>query len=220
MNAVEFAKNFYLEKKSLLDLYFDSQSKTEVSNLIEDLQLESEKLERLKQILNGVLTDAFYTILLGLEGSTSIGNSNQEQFQIIDEEGNLLSECGELEAEAFEFFHGHKFEIMNSDCDFVATLTYRTTEKGGRKTPAKTGYRSQVKFNFEEMETSGQQTFINREVAFPGDTIEALIKIISVDYFMNKLNEGMTFEFREGSTIIGTGIITRIVNDKLKKASR
>jgi hypothetical protein len=30
----------------------------------------------------------------------------------------------------------------------------------------------------------------------------------------------MQFEFREGETVIGTGIIKRIINDKLKKASR
>lgn len=103
--------------------------------------------------------------------------------------------------------------------DFIATLTYRTTEQGGRKTPAKSGYRPQVKFDFEEMQTSGQQTFIGRELVFPGETINAEIRILAVDHFTGKLMEGMEFEFREGATIIGIGKVNRIINDALKKAA-
>ena len=50
--------------------------------------------------------------------------------------------------------------------------------------------------------------------------VEAEIKILSTDFFANKLTEKMEFEFREGKTIIGTGKIKQIINDKLKKASR
>jgi translation elongation factor EF-Tu-like GTPase len=46
-------------------------------------------------------------------------------------------------------------------------LTYKTTEQGGRKTATKNGYSPQVKFDFDEMQTSGQQTFIDRELVFP-----------------------------------------------------
>jgi elongation factor Tu len=101
--------------------------------------------------------------------------------------------------------------------DFIAILHYRTTKEGGRKTPAHSGYRPQVKFDFEEMQTSGQQTFIDKEIVNPGETVKARIKILSVDYFSNCLTVGMNFEFREGNTIIGTGEITEILNDKLRK---
>lgn len=104
--------------------------------------------------------------------------------------------------------------------DFIAELKYLTTEHGGRKTPALSGYRPQVKFDFTEMQTSGQQTFIDKEIVYPGDTVNAKIKILSPNYFAGNLTEGMKFEFREGATIIGTGQIKDIVNDKLEKASR
>jgi hypothetical protein len=104
--------------------------------------------------------------------------------------------------------------------DFIAELQYLTTEQGGRKTPANSGYRPQVQFDFTEMQTSGQQTFIDKEIVYPGDKVDAKIKILSPDYFANCLTEGMNFEFREGSTLIGTGQIKYIVNDKLEKASR
>ena len=217
MTPEEFVKNFYLERKSLVDLYLSSDNKTDVSKLIEDLQLDEEKSEKIRQILYGVLRDAFYTTLLGLDGEAQIGE-RQEIFKIEDENGNELT-GGEIEGFAWEYFHNNKMELNNSSADFIATLTYKTTEQGGRKTPAKSGYRPQVKFDFEEMQTSGQQTFIDRELVFPGDIVEAEIKIISVDYFVNKLTEKMKFEFREGATVIGTGIIKHIINDKLKKAS-
>ncbi len=218
MTPEEFVKNFYLERKSLVNLYLISDNETDVAKLIADLQLDEQKTEKLRQILNGVLTDAFYTTLLGLDGEAQIGE-RQETYKIEDENGNELT-GGEIEGFAWEYFHNNKLELDNSSADFIATLTYKTTEQGGRKTPAQNGYRPQVKFDFDEMQTSGQQNFIDRELVFPGDTVEAEIKILSVDHFANKLNEKMEFEFREGATVIGRGIIKHIINDKLKKASR
>jgi|SRR5690554_1662063 hypothetical protein len=218
MTPEEFVKNFYLERKTLVDLYLSSDNKTDVSKLIADLQLDEEKTERLRQILNGALRDAFYTTLLGLNGEAQIGE-RQEIYKIEDENGNELT-GGEIESYAWEYFHNNKFDLDNSNADFIATLTYKTTEQGGRRTSAQNGYRPQVKFDFDEMQTSGQQTFINRELVFPGDTVDAEIKILSVDHFANRLTEKMKFEFREGETVIGTGIIKHIINDKLKKASR
>ncbi len=218
MTPEEFVRNFYLERKSLVNLYLSSDNETNVSKLISYLQLDELKTEKLRQILNGVLRDAFYTTLLGLDGEAQIGE-RQETYKIEDENGNEFT-GGEIESYAWEYFHNNKFEIDNSGADFIATLTYKTTEQGGRKTPAKTGYRPQVKFDFEEMQTSGQQTFIDRELVFPGDTVEAEIKILFVDHFANRLTEKMQFEFREGATVIGIGIIKHIINDKLKKASR
>lgn len=109
---------------------------------------------------------------------------------------------------------------MNEVADFIAILKYRTTEEGGRRTPVfRTGYRPQVKFEFSEMQTSGQQTFIDKDIVYPGDTATAEIKIISVDFFKNCLEEGMKFEFREGDRTIGTGQIIKILNENLKRST-
>jgi hypothetical protein len=112
------------------------------------------------------------------------------------------------------------YEQQMQNIDFIANLKYLTTEEGGRKTPAFSGYRPQVKFDFDEMQTSGQQTFINKDTVYPGDTVEAAIRILSVEHFENTLTEGMTFEFREGSKVIGTGKIIDILNDRLIKTSK
>jgi translation elongation factor EF-Tu-like GTPase len=106
---------------------------------------------------------------------------------------------------------------MEKDPDFIAQLQYKTTEDGGRKTPAFSGYRPQIKFPFSEMVTSGQQTFLDKDIVYPGETVKASIRIISIDFFENSLKEDMQFEFREGSNIIGTGVVIEIINKRLKK---
>ena len=213
--ADEFVRNFYLERKKLISTYFDfdSERKTYVSTKIQELNLNEEQTEKIKHIISTLLTDTFYTILLGLDGSACIGEY-QKDYKIYDENENLISDCGELEAEAYEYFHENKYEIENSKADFIATLTYRTAEEGGRKTAAKSGYRPQIKFDFDETQTSGQQTFIERELVFPGDSVNAEI-ILSGCHFRGKLKVGMKFEFREGLTIVGTGEIKHIINKKL-----
>lgn len=99
--------------------------------------------------------------------------------------------------------------------DFIAELYYRNSDDGGRKTPAFSGYRPHVKFPFSEMLTSGQQIFIDKSIVYPGETIIAEISIISTEPFLNKLNIGLDFEFREGSRIIGTGKILKVLNQDL-----
>lgn len=99
--------------------------------------------------------------------------------------------------------------------DFVAVLKYCTTNEGGRQTPAHSGYRPQVKFDFEEMQTSGQQVFVGKGTVSPGDTVKAEITMTSPMLFKGRLSPGMIFEFREGARIIGTGEIVEILNPEL-----
>lgn len=44
-----------------------------------------------------------HTLLLGLDGEASLGNT-QITYKLYDENGNLLNECGELEAAAYRYF--------------------------------------------------------------------------------------------------------------------
>lgn len=215
MTPEEFVRNFYLEKKNFLESSFSNNKMSEVSRLISDLNLDIEKTEKLRHIMNGVLTDAFYTILLGLDGAASIGE-NQEAYSITDEEGNQLSD-GDIEVYAYEYFHNNKFELDKSTADFIATITYKTKEENGRKTAAASGYRPQVKFDFDERSTSGLQRFIDRDLVFPGDTIDSEVYLLSPHFFKHKLMEGMIFEIAEGLHIMGTGKIKHIINKSLTK---
>lgn len=100
--------------------------------------------------------------------------------------------------------------------DFIAEITYLTTEEGGRVGYAASGYRPHVKFPFSTYLTSGQQTFLDREIVHPGEKVIVAIKILSVDFFRQLLLEGMIFEVGEGPRIVGTRKIIQIVNETLR----
>jgi len=68
------------------------------------MNLDDNQIDRLNDVLNNVLNDVFYTLLMGLDGSSQIGDGMQESFKIYDEEGNLISPNGEIETEAYEQF--------------------------------------------------------------------------------------------------------------------
>ena len=107
-------------------------------------------------------------------------------------------------------------QYLKIQTDFIAILNYRTTEDGGRKTAAHSGYRPAIKFPFDEMLTSGIQLFIGQEKVLPGESVKAEIKIIATEYFKGRLFEELEFDFREGPNIIGTGKILEIRNPILK----
>ncbi|MEJ2143094.1 MAG: hypothetical protein P8Y24_12210 [Gammaproteobacteria bacterium] len=105
MDAKEFVKNLKKEKDDMFELYTSNNGETEVSALINKLDLNSEQKEKLKPVIDTLLTDTYYSILLGLDGSGSLGGI-QQTYKIYDEDNNLISDCGEIEAEAWEQFHG------------------------------------------------------------------------------------------------------------------
>ena len=55
------------------------------------------------ELLNLVLNENYYTLLLGLDGEAALGNV-QNAYKLYDEEGNLLNECGEIEEVAYRYF--------------------------------------------------------------------------------------------------------------------
>jgi hypothetical protein len=221
MTAEEFVKNFYKERKRIINdsFDFDKELKSYVTTRIQDLKLNEEDTEKFRHIISALLTDAFYGILLGLEGSANIGD-RQETYKITAEDNIVISEYGDIEAEAYETFCANRLECEENDCDFVAQLNFKKTEDGGRTQSALSGYRPQVKFNFTEMQTSGQQTYIENKMAFPGDNLNALIKLATTEHLKGQLREGTIFEFLEGDRLIGTGRILILQNEELRKASR
>jgi hypothetical protein len=111
MTSDEFAKNFYIEKLNFLKFCFEEQPKypNAVNAKIKEMVLDSTQQEQLKEVIDTLLTDVFYSVLLGLDGENSIGDI-QQTYKIYDQDDNLISDCGELEASAYEYFHGGKYE--------------------------------------------------------------------------------------------------------------
>ncbi len=80
-------------------------SHAEVAALIGRASLTPAQRQFILAALSTALTDAFYTILLALDGAASLGDG-QQSYKLHDELGNVVSEGdGALEAAAWEAFH-------------------------------------------------------------------------------------------------------------------
>jgi hypothetical protein len=102
MNDREFAEEFYKLKESLIKDYCSGEETTAVSKLIESMGLNSDQKSTMKRTLDLALTDALYTVLLGLEGSATIGEK-QEFYNIVSEDGEEIT-GKDMEEHAWELF--------------------------------------------------------------------------------------------------------------------
>ena len=111
MTSDEFAKNFYIEKLKFLKSCFEQspQYPNTVNTKIKEMGLTEIQTDQLKEMIDVLLNDVFYGVLLGLDGECPIGNI-QQVYSIYDEEGCLISDWGELEVSAYDYFHGDKYE--------------------------------------------------------------------------------------------------------------
>jgi len=103
MDAKTFVKQWKIEKNDLLDTYI-SDNNSYIYQKIQELKLDKQQQLICNEILNEILNEAFYTFLLGLDGSANIGNGMQELFKLYDENNNLIFESGDLEALVYEEF--------------------------------------------------------------------------------------------------------------------
>lgn len=104
MTAEDFVLSFILEKKSFLDECFDSDSTTQTAEILRSLDIDVGQLSIVREMMDVCLHDILYTILLGIDGAASIGNT-QHLYKLFDEEGNELT-GGDIEAYAWQYFHG------------------------------------------------------------------------------------------------------------------
>lgn len=100
MTAEEFVKNCYKEKQEMLKIYFDKEKETQVGNQIKNIVSKGLSTDEVKELLDSVMNEVFYTILLGLDGETSLGDV-QMQYKVYDENDNLLDG---IESYAYDAF--------------------------------------------------------------------------------------------------------------------
>ena len=108
MTPEEFVQCFRRTKDGLLNTYFDPSSRSETAGELAALARSPEDTAALRRIISGVLTDAFYTVLLGLDGCASLGGV-QQSYHVTDEDGSVVcSGDGLIEGLAYESFHGNR----------------------------------------------------------------------------------------------------------------
>ncbi|MBL7934527.1 MAG: hypothetical protein JNM51_01810 [Bacteroidia bacterium] len=111
MTPEEFVKAFRDEKESFLDIYFERKPnpyegigpKSDVAEMIKQLNLDKEQKEILFKIVEGSLRDFSVTLLYALDGAATLGKEMQQCFDLRDEDGNQLT-GGELEGYSGEYF--------------------------------------------------------------------------------------------------------------------
>ena len=100
MIAEDFVKNCYKEKQEMLKMYFDKEKETQVGNQIKNIISKGISSDELKKMINSVMNEVFYTMLLGLDGETSLGDV-QMQYKVYDENDNLIDG---IESYAYDAF--------------------------------------------------------------------------------------------------------------------
>jgi hypothetical protein len=101
----EFVTALKDERDSLLDSYISPEPRTYVGRLLADAGLDDQQKRKVFAALDTALTDAFYTILYGLDGASALGPLEQQSFTIADENGRVVSDgSGNLEAAVSEIF--------------------------------------------------------------------------------------------------------------------
>jgi|ERR1700754_950629 len=143
------------------------------------------------------------------------------QSQVIDKSSKILKN---------DFNHHIVFSIKDVICityidklkikepDFTANLYYLKTTEGGRKNYARSGYRPHFKIAAKKEMTSAEQIFIEKDKVFPGESINAEIRILSKDQFKNLLYNNLGFQLYEGDKIVAKGQIIEVHNEDLKRS--
>ena len=103
MTGEEIVRLCFAEKESILREYCSPETESTVGAMVRDLVRAGADQETLHKLLDLVLTENWYRILLALDGSASLGGE-QMTYEVRDEDGNILNECGELEAAAWDMF--------------------------------------------------------------------------------------------------------------------
>lgn len=102
MDGARFSAHCDELRTELVRDFTNAASGSEVAAKIAALGLDGEQARQLAAILDTVVRETLYTMLLALDGAASLG-SCQQQFTVTDEDGNVIED---IEAAAWECFHG------------------------------------------------------------------------------------------------------------------
>lgn len=94
--------------------------------------------------------------------------------------------------------------------DIEAEIHFLTTEEGGRKTPAFSGYRPQ--FFYDGNHWDAQQDYPEVPEVYSGQTVTTHLTFASPHYQLGKIHPGKEFLVCEGAKVVARGKVTKILN--------
>ena len=92
MDAKDFVRDVRDTLISMKANYFADGSETYAASVIADMGLTEKQKAQMEVIIGDVITDVAYTILLGIDGAASLGESQQE-FQLFLQDQGEESRC-------------------------------------------------------------------------------------------------------------------------------
>lgn len=100
MHAKKFIDGVVASNASLLAMYAQGrQGQTRLGTLLDGLPLADGQREQVLALIKLAIDDATYQLVCGIEGSASLGDSQQD-YTLLDEEGHTLT--GALDALLYE----------------------------------------------------------------------------------------------------------------------
>ena len=100
--------------------------------------------------------------------------------------------------------------LDSTEHDVEVEICFLRTEEGGRKGPARSGYRPQ--FYYDGNDWDAVHTYATDDWVQPGETVTGYLDFLSPDEHVAKLFPGMEFLCREGSRVVARGRVLRILN--------
>jgi len=94
--------------------------------------------------------------------------------------------------------------------DIEAEITFLPTEQGGRKGPAFSGYRPHFYYDGHNWDALHEYPDVER--VLPGQTVRTWLRFLSPDRHVGRIRDGMEFQIREGSRVVGHGRVTKILH--------
>lgn len=101
--------------------------------------------------------------------------------------------------------------IQNTLSEFLALLSFFTEEQGGLKTPAVSGDRIKLKFEYETDSPFAEIEFVDDEIVYAGDSVIVKLIITTQDFDCEIVSVGTAFDFKQADKTIGKGIIKEVI---------
>lgn len=91
-----------------------------------------------------------------------------------------------------------------------AMIYFLSPSEGGRSIPPRSGYRGQFEYGSNVWDSL--HVYPDEGRAVPGTKVRTLLTFTRPEVHRSRIYAGMPFEVREGATLIGRGLITKILN--------
>ncbi len=94
--------------------------------------------------------------------------------------------------------------------DVEVDLIFLPTEHGGRRGPARSGYRAQFYYGGRDWDVQHEYPDVSQ--ANPGGTVRAYLTFLAPDLHVGKVMPGLPFLIREGQRVVGYGCVRRVLD--------